>query len=227
MATTFQRARSDEQRALRSQAILDTAAAMLQEMPVADISLNELSRRVGLAKSNVLRYFDSREAVLLELLARSLARMARAAERRAARGRPAPGGVQAPRRAAGRRDRDVARRAPGAVRPHERAGRGARAQRVRRGGHPVQARGPRRRRGPHGTRARRAARARRGRRLALRHRRLADDLGAVGIRPPARGRRAGPRRRRAPREGRTSTSRDALEDYLTTLAIGLHARAAG
>ena len=66
MTTTFQRARSDEQRALRSQAILDTAAAMLHEMPVADISLNELSRRVGLAKSNVLRYFDSREAVLLE-----------------------------------------------------------------------------------------------------------------------------------------------------------------
>ena len=72
MATTFQRARSDEQRALRSQAILDTAAAMLEEMPVADLSLNELSRRVGLAKSNVLRYFDSREAVLLELLASSV-----------------------------------------------------------------------------------------------------------------------------------------------------------
>jgi AcrR family transcriptional regulator len=72
MATTFQRARSDEQRAQRSQAILATAAAMLEEMPVADISLNELSRRVGLAKSNVLRYFESREAVLLELLARSV-----------------------------------------------------------------------------------------------------------------------------------------------------------
>jgi AcrR family transcriptional regulator len=71
MATTFQRARSDEQRALRRQAVLDTAAAMLREMPVADLSLNELSRRVGLAKSNVLRYFDSREAVLLELLASS------------------------------------------------------------------------------------------------------------------------------------------------------------
>jgi AcrR family transcriptional regulator len=69
--TTFQRARSGEQRAARSRAILDTAAAMLEEMPVADISLNELSRRVGLAKSNVLRYFDSREAVLLELLASS------------------------------------------------------------------------------------------------------------------------------------------------------------
>jgi AcrR family transcriptional regulator len=68
MATTFQRARSDEQRAIRRQTILDTAAAMLEETPVSELSLNELSRRVGLAKSNVLRYFDSREAVLLELL---------------------------------------------------------------------------------------------------------------------------------------------------------------
>ncbi|MCA1223145.1 TetR/AcrR family transcriptional regulator [Streptomyces sp. 8L] len=68
MATPFQRARSEEQRAVRRQAILDTAAAMLTELPVAQVSLNELSRRVGLAKSNVLRYFESREAVLLELL---------------------------------------------------------------------------------------------------------------------------------------------------------------
>src|SRR3978361_234799 len=68
MRVTFQRARSEEQRESRRRAILDTAAAMLTEMPVADLSLNELSRRVGLAKSNVLRYFESREAVLLELL---------------------------------------------------------------------------------------------------------------------------------------------------------------
>ncbi|MBO0983735.1 TetR/AcrR family transcriptional regulator [Rathayibacter sp. SD072] len=65
---TFQRARSEEQRRIRREAILETAAAMLDEMPVAAVSLNELSRRVGLAKSNVLRYFESREAVLLELL---------------------------------------------------------------------------------------------------------------------------------------------------------------
>ncbi|MEI8411358.1 MULTISPECIES: TetR/AcrR family transcriptional regulator [unclassified Kribbella] len=65
--TTFQRARSAEQREVRRRAILDTAAAMLTELPVADLSLNELSRRVGLAKSNVLKYFESREAVLLEL----------------------------------------------------------------------------------------------------------------------------------------------------------------
>ncbi|AEY93946.1 transcriptional regulator [Streptomyces hygroscopicus subsp. jinggangensis 5008] len=68
--TTFQRARSEEQREIRRRAILDTAAAMLDEMSVSTLSLNELSRRVGLAKSNVLRYFESREAVLLELLDR-------------------------------------------------------------------------------------------------------------------------------------------------------------
>ena len=65
---TFQRARNEEQREVRRQAILRTAEAMLAEMPVSAISLNELSRRVGLAKSNVLRYFESREAVLLELM---------------------------------------------------------------------------------------------------------------------------------------------------------------
>jgi AcrR family transcriptional regulator len=64
----FQRARSEEQRETRRQAILGAAAAMLAEMPVAEVTLNELSRRAGLAKSNVLRYFESREAVLLELL---------------------------------------------------------------------------------------------------------------------------------------------------------------
>ncbi len=68
VTSTFQRARSAEQREIRRRAVLDTASAMLDEMPVAAVSLNELSRRVGLAKSNVLRYFESREAVLLELL---------------------------------------------------------------------------------------------------------------------------------------------------------------
>ncbi|MFE5284889.1 TetR/AcrR family transcriptional regulator [Nocardia sp. NPDC056611] len=64
----FQRARTAEQRDIRRRAILDTAAVMLDEMPVADLSLNDLARRVGLAKSNVLRYFESREEILLELL---------------------------------------------------------------------------------------------------------------------------------------------------------------
>lgn len=71
---TFQRARSEDQREVRRQSILATAAAMLEDMRVAELSLNELSRRVGLAKSNVMRYFESREAVLLELLDDSLER---------------------------------------------------------------------------------------------------------------------------------------------------------
>ncbi|WNV87032.1 TetR family transcriptional regulator [Umezawaea sp. Da 62-37] len=65
---TFQRARSEEQREVRRRAILETTSAMLDEMPVAEVTLNELSRRVGLAKTAVLRYFESREAVLLDLM---------------------------------------------------------------------------------------------------------------------------------------------------------------
>lgn len=69
---SFVRAHSPEQREVRRTAILDTARAMLDEMPVADVTLNGLSRRACMAKSNVLRYFESREAVLLELCADGL-----------------------------------------------------------------------------------------------------------------------------------------------------------
>ncbi|QRP44889.1 TetR/AcrR family transcriptional regulator [Amycolatopsis sp. FDAARGOS 1241] len=68
MSTGFQRARRPEQVEARRATILATATAMLRERPVAAISLRELSDRVGLAKSNVLRYFDSREAIFLEVL---------------------------------------------------------------------------------------------------------------------------------------------------------------
>jgi AcrR family transcriptional regulator len=67
----FKRARRPEQREARRQAILDAAAAMLAESSVTEISLRELSKRVGLAKSNVLRYFETREEVFLELLDRA------------------------------------------------------------------------------------------------------------------------------------------------------------
>lgn len=54
--------------AARRAAIMTVARDMLAEKNVGDISLRELSDRVGLAKSNVLRYFDSREAIFLEVL---------------------------------------------------------------------------------------------------------------------------------------------------------------
>jgi AcrR family transcriptional regulator len=77
---SFVRAHSPEQREVRRTAILDTARAMLNEMPVADITLNGLSRRACMAKSNVLRYFESREAVLLELCTEALAEWVTALE---------------------------------------------------------------------------------------------------------------------------------------------------
>jgi AcrR family transcriptional regulator len=48
--------------------ILDVAWLMLRERPLSEISLNDMSHRIGLSKSNVLRYFDSREAIFLEIL---------------------------------------------------------------------------------------------------------------------------------------------------------------
>ncbi len=60
---------------------------MLTEKGVGDISLRELSDRVGLAKSNVLRYFDSREAVFLEVLDEECAGLASRAGRRLGRPR--------------------------------------------------------------------------------------------------------------------------------------------
>lgn len=54
--------------AARRVAIKAVAREMLAEKNVGDISLRELADRVGLAKSNVLRYFDSREAIFLEVL---------------------------------------------------------------------------------------------------------------------------------------------------------------
>ena len=54
--------------AVRRSAIMNSAREMLAEKDLAEISLRELSNRIGLAKSNVLRYFDSREAIFLEVL---------------------------------------------------------------------------------------------------------------------------------------------------------------
>lgn len=64
----FQRARRPGEIEARRVAILGAARGMLLDRPRADISLRELATEVGLAKSNVLRYFGSREAIFLELL---------------------------------------------------------------------------------------------------------------------------------------------------------------
>lgn len=64
----FQRARTDEQREARRRHILQTTRELLQGQRLSDLSFNEIARQVGLAKSNIMRYFESREAILLTLL---------------------------------------------------------------------------------------------------------------------------------------------------------------
>lgn len=68
----FQRARNPEQREVRRRAILGAAADLLAEMPLSEVSLRELARRVGLSKTNVVRYFETREAVYFALLNQSV-----------------------------------------------------------------------------------------------------------------------------------------------------------
>jgi len=71
----FQRARRPEQRELRRQEILDAAeellaAVLLSGASVEEISLRELARRLDVSKTHIVRYFESREGVFLELLNR-------------------------------------------------------------------------------------------------------------------------------------------------------------
>ncbi|WP_445525505.1 TetR family transcriptional regulator [Streptomyces cyslabdanicus] len=66
----FIRARSPANRELRRQSILDAAEHLLETAQVADITLRDIGRQAGIATSNVLRYFENREAVFLELLNR-------------------------------------------------------------------------------------------------------------------------------------------------------------
>lgn len=65
----FLRARSPEQKEERRRHLLDTAKALLLEMPdVHALGINELARQAQMTKSNVYRYFESGEAVLLDVL---------------------------------------------------------------------------------------------------------------------------------------------------------------
>lgn len=66
-ALTFQRARKPAEISLRREAILAAAAALFDEAGPEGAGLNAIAARAGFTKSNVYRYFESREAVLLSL----------------------------------------------------------------------------------------------------------------------------------------------------------------
>src|SRR6201992_4344925 len=67
---TFQRARRPEQKAERRGAILAAAAELARRDGVRAVSLSDIARAVGIHKSALLRYFETREQIFLELTAR-------------------------------------------------------------------------------------------------------------------------------------------------------------
>lgn len=64
----FIRARQPEQKEQRRSQILHAAAELLAEEGFEKVSLNGIARRAGVAKSNIYRYFESREDIYLQLL---------------------------------------------------------------------------------------------------------------------------------------------------------------
>jgi AcrR family transcriptional regulator len=69
-AETFQRARRPEQKALRREAILTAAAQLAERNGVRAVTLTDIAGAVGIHKSALLRYFETREQIFLELTGR-------------------------------------------------------------------------------------------------------------------------------------------------------------
>ncbi|WP_413807457.1 TetR/AcrR family transcriptional regulator [Streptomyces sp. OE57] len=71
MTTTpaFRRARSAQAKQAREEAILDAARALARERGVRDITLTDIAGAVGMHKSALLRYFETREQIFLRLTA--------------------------------------------------------------------------------------------------------------------------------------------------------------
>ncbi|HEY0249157.1 MAG TPA: TetR family transcriptional regulator [Gryllotalpicola sp.] len=70
MSTTgFQRARSGEAKQQREQAILDAAAALGAARGIRTVTLTDIAEAIGMHKSALLRYFETREQIFLKLTA--------------------------------------------------------------------------------------------------------------------------------------------------------------
>ncbi|HEX3832654.1 MAG TPA: helix-turn-helix domain-containing protein, partial [Solirubrobacteraceae bacterium] len=65
-APTFQRARSAENKAHRRETILTAAAQLAARDGVRQVTLTDIADAVGMHKSALLRYFETREQIFLE-----------------------------------------------------------------------------------------------------------------------------------------------------------------
>ncbi len=63
----WQRARRPEEKAARREAILAAARSLLDDEGVEGTTLSEIGRESGVSKASCYRYFESREAILLEV----------------------------------------------------------------------------------------------------------------------------------------------------------------
>ena len=124
---TFQRARSPEHKAQRREAILAAAARLAERDGVRQVTLADIADDVGIHKSALLRYFETREQIFLELTARAWREWAAAHQRGARPDRP-----RRRRRGRGRARRRI-RRPATALRPDPAYGAQPRAPRLARG----------------------------------------------------------------------------------------------
>ena len=69
MAPEFQRARSAAAKQARETAILDAARALGAEHGIREVTLTGIAEAVGMHKSALLRYFETREQIFLRLTA--------------------------------------------------------------------------------------------------------------------------------------------------------------
>lgn len=90
MAPSFQRARSPEHKQQRREAILRAARSLAEKRGVRAVGLSDVARDVGLAKSNVLRYFETREEIFLHLTVAAWREWADELARQLAKGADAP-----------------------------------------------------------------------------------------------------------------------------------------
>jgi AcrR family transcriptional regulator len=67
-APTFERARRPEHKEQRRAAIMSAARALGAERGVREVTLGDIATAAGMAKSNVLRYFGTREEIYLDLM---------------------------------------------------------------------------------------------------------------------------------------------------------------
>ena len=69
----FQRARQPKQIEQRQEAILEAALVLFQKKGLENVTLADIAEKVDTVKSNIYRYFDSREHIYLRVLQRQAA----------------------------------------------------------------------------------------------------------------------------------------------------------